>query len=147
MRLPLPLVSTALVVFPQLAFGSMRDALLQSHESLHIILLKRSWPTDGKCHAHTLHDPHMPLLASVVVGKKALRFSSSVRVAVIESGANSSVEEPHFFRYRITRIAQVFRGVWGVSPTKFRRGSFGSEAPYESEAGSEETARLVNFGS
>jgi AraC family transcriptional regulator len=40
-------------------------------------------------------------------------------------------------------FAQVFRSVWGVSPTEYRQDLVGSEAIYMSEAWSEDTPRLV----
>src|SRR5882672_4740792 len=43
-------------------------------------------------------------------------------------------------------FAQVFRDVWGVSPTEYRQDIVGSEAIWASETGSEDTSRLVVAG-
>jgi AraC family transcriptional regulator len=40
-------------------------------------------------------------------------------------------------------FAQVFRGVWGVSPTEYRQDLAGNEATSASETFSEDTPRLV----
>jgi AraC-like DNA-binding protein len=40
-------------------------------------------------------------------------------------------------------FAQVFRGVWGVSPTEYRQDFGGSEATNRSETGSDDTSSLV----
>jgi AraC family transcriptional regulator len=82
--------------------------------------------------------PHQFVLRQRLERAKTLLCAPNARVLDVAVACGFKTQQ-HF--------AQVFRGVWGVSPTKFRRGSFGSEAPSESEAGSEETARLVNFGS
>jgi hypothetical protein len=44
-------------------------------------------------------------------------------------------------------FAQVFRDVWGVSPTEYRQDLVGSEATCASETWSEDTPRLVICGS
>jgi len=43
-------------------------------------------------------------------------------------------------------FAQVFRGVWGVSPTEYRQELVGSEATGASEARSEDTRLQVISG-
>jgi AraC family transcriptional regulator len=43
-------------------------------------------------------------------------------------------------------FAQVFRGVWGVSPTEYRQELVGSEATGASEARSGDTPLLVISG-
>jgi AraC family transcriptional regulator len=43
-------------------------------------------------------------------------------------------------------FAQVFREVWGFSPTEYRQDLLGSEATCASETGSEDTQRLVVCG-
>jgi AraC-like DNA-binding protein len=40
-------------------------------------------------------------------------------------------------------FAQVFRDVYGISPTEYRQDLVGPEATYVSEASSEDTPRLV----
>ena len=82
--------------------------------------------------------PHQFFLRQRLERAKAMLRAPEARVLDVAVACGFKTQQ-HF--------AQVFRDVWGVSPTEYRQGPVGSEETCAADTGSEDTARLVNFGS
>src|ERR1700756_4952746 len=82
--------------------------------------------------------PHQFVLRERLERAKAMLRAPDARVLDVAVACGFKTQQ-HF--------AQVFRGVWGVSPTRYRQDFLGDEATCESEACSEGTSQLVNRGS
>jgi len=78
--------------------------------------------------------PHQFVLRQRLERAKAMLRAPDARVLDVAVACGFKTQQ-HF--------AQVFRDVWGVSPTEYRQDLVGSEATYASETGSEDTPRLV----
>jgi AraC family transcriptional regulator len=78
--------------------------------------------------------PHQFVLRQRLERAKAMLRAPDARVLDVALACGFKTQQ-HF--------AQVFRDVWGVSPTEYRRDLVGSEATCVSETGSEDTPRLV----
>jgi AraC family transcriptional regulator len=79
--------------------------------------------------------PHQFLLRQRLERAKAMLRSPDARVLDVALACGFKTQQ-HF--------AQVFRDVWGVSPTAYRQDIVGSEATCASETGSEDTSRLIS---
>ena len=82
--------------------------------------------------------PHQFVLRQRLERAKAMLRAPDARVLDVAVACGFKTQQ-HF--------AQVFREVWGVSPTEYRQDLVGSEATCASETGSEDTRRLVVCGS
>jgi AraC family transcriptional regulator len=82
--------------------------------------------------------PHQFVLRQRLERAKAMLRAPDVRVLDVAVACGFKTQQ-HF--------AQVFRDVWGVSPTEYRQDVVGSEATCASETCSEDTPRLVICGS
>jgi AraC family transcriptional regulator len=82
--------------------------------------------------------PHQFVLRQRLERAKAMLRAPDARVLHVAVACGFKTQQ-HF--------AQVFRDVWGVSPTEYRQDIVGSEATCESETCSEDTPRLVICGS
>jgi AraC family transcriptional regulator len=78
--------------------------------------------------------PHQFVLRQRLERAKAMLRAPDARVLDVALGCGFKTQQ-HF--------AQVFRDVWGVSPTEYRQHLFGSEAARASESESEDTLRLM----
>ena len=78
--------------------------------------------------------PHQFVLRQKVERAKAMLRAPDARVLDVAVACGFKTQQ-HF--------AQVFRDVWGVSPTEYRQDLVGSEATCASETCSEDTPRLV----
>jgi AraC family transcriptional regulator len=81
--------------------------------------------------------PHQFVLRQRVERAKALLRAPDARVLDVAVACGFKTQQ-HF--------AQVFREVWGVSPTEYRQDFVGSEATRASETCSEDTARPLVYG-
>ena len=81
--------------------------------------------------------PHQFVLHQRLERAKAMLRAPDARVLDVAVACGFKTQQ-HF--------AQVFRDVWGVSPTEYRQDLVGSEATGTSETGSEDTSRLVIAG-
>jgi AraC family transcriptional regulator len=81
--------------------------------------------------------PHQFVLRQRLERAKAMLRAPDARVLDVAVACGFKTQQ-HF--------AQVFRDVWGVSPTEYRQDLVGSEATWASESGSENTSRLVIAG-
>src|SRR6266702_285396 len=81
--------------------------------------------------------PHQFVLRQRLERAKALLRAPDARVLDVALACGFKTQQ-HF--------AQVFRGVWGVSPTEYRQELVGSEATGASQAHSEDTPLLVISG-
>jgi AraC family transcriptional regulator len=81
--------------------------------------------------------PHQFVLRQRLERAKAMLRDPDARVLDVAVACGFKTQQ-HF--------AQVFRDVWGVSPTEYRQDLVGSEATGASETGSEDTSRLVIAG-
>ena len=81
--------------------------------------------------------PHQFVLRQRLERAKAMLRAPDARVLDVAVACGFKTQQ-HF--------AQVFRDVWGVSPTEYRQDLVGSEATRTSEKGSEDTLRLVISG-
>jgi AraC family transcriptional regulator len=81
--------------------------------------------------------PHQFVLRERLERAKAMLRAPDARVLDVALACGFKTQQ-HF--------AQVFRGVWGVSPTEYRQELVGSEAPGASEARSGDTRVLVISG-
>jgi AraC family transcriptional regulator len=77
--------------------------------------------------------PHQFVLRQRVERAKAMLRAPDARVLDVAVACGFKTQQ-HF--------AQVFRDIWGISPTEFRQNLAGSEAPRSSETLSEDTLRL-----
>jgi AraC family transcriptional regulator len=82
----------------------------------------------------THETPHQFVLRQRVERAKAMLRAPNARVLDVAVACGFKTQQ-HF--------AQVFRDVWGVSPTEYRQALVGSEETEASEACSEETASLL----
>ena len=82
--------------------------------------------------------PHQFVLRQRLDRAKAMLRAPDARVLDVAVACGFKTQQ-HF--------AQVFRGVWGVSPTEYRRDVAGYEATCASAACAEDTPRLVISGS
>jgi AraC family transcriptional regulator len=82
--------------------------------------------------------PHRFVLRQRLERAKAMLRARDARVLDVAVACGFKTQQ-HF--------AQVFRDVWGVSPTEYRKDLVGSEATYASEPSSEDTQRLVIYDS
>jgi AraC family transcriptional regulator len=78
--------------------------------------------------------PHQFVLGQRLERAKAMLRAPHARVLDVAVACGFKTQQ-HF--------AQVFRGVWGVSPTEYRQDLAGNEATSASETFSEDTPRLV----
>src|SRR5438876_1815654 len=78
--------------------------------------------------------PHQFVLRQRLKRAKAMLRAPDARVLDVAVACGFKTQQ-HF--------AQVFRGVWGVSPTEYRQDLVGSEATAASETFTEDTPRLV----
>lgn len=78
--------------------------------------------------------PHRFVLRQRLERAKAMLRTPDARVLDVAVACGFKTQQ-HF--------AQVFRDLWGVSPTEYRQDLFGSQAIYASETSSEDTPRLV----
>src|SRR4051812_20313856 len=78
--------------------------------------------------------PHQFVLRQKLERAKAMLRAPDARVLDVAVACGFKTQQ-HF--------AQVFRGVWGVSPTEYRQDLVGSEATAASETFTEDTPRLV----
>jgi AraC family transcriptional regulator len=78
--------------------------------------------------------PHQFVLRQRIERAKAMLRAPEARVLDVAVACGFKTQQ-HF--------AQVFRGVWGVSPTEYRQDLVGPEATCASETCSEDTLRLV----
>jgi AraC family transcriptional regulator len=78
--------------------------------------------------------PHRFVLRQRLERAKAMLLAPDARVLDVAVACGFKTQQ-HF--------AQVFRDVWGVSPTEYRQDLVGPEATYASETCSEDTPRLV----
>ena len=78
--------------------------------------------------------PHRFVLRQRLERAKAMLRAPDARVLDVAVACGFKTQQ-HF--------AQLFRTVWGVSPTEYRQDLVDSEATYVSETGSEDTPRLV----
>jgi len=78
--------------------------------------------------------PHQFVLRQRLERAKAMLRAPDARVLDVAVACGFKTQQ-HF--------AQVFRNVWGVSPTEYRQDLVGSEATRASETCSEDTPRLV----
>src|ERR1700757_4643961 len=81
--------------------------------------------------------PHQFVLRQRVERAKSMLRAPDGRVLDVALACGFKTQQ-HF--------AQVFRDVWGVSPTEYRQDLVGAEATRASEIGSDNTARLVIAG-
>jgi AraC family transcriptional regulator len=81
--------------------------------------------------------PHQFVLRQRLERAKAMLRVPDARVLDVAVACGFKTQQ-HF--------AQVFRDVWGVSPTEYRQDLVGSEATCASETCSEDTTRLVIYG-
>jgi AraC family transcriptional regulator len=81
--------------------------------------------------------PHQFVLRQRLERAKGMLRAPDARVLDVALACGFKTQQ-HF--------AQVFRGVWGVSPTEYRQELVGSEATRASEAHSEDTPLLVISG-
>jgi AraC family transcriptional regulator len=81
--------------------------------------------------------PHQFVLRQRLERAKAMLRAPEARVLDVALACGFKTQQ-HF--------AQVFRDVWGVSPTEYRQDLVGAEATRASETGSENTSRLVIAG-
>jgi AraC family transcriptional regulator len=81
--------------------------------------------------------PHQFVLRHRLERAKAMLRAPDARVLDVAVACGFKTQQ-HF--------AQVFRDVWRVSPTEYRRDIVGSEATSVSGTGSEDTARLLIYG-
>jgi AraC family transcriptional regulator len=81
--------------------------------------------------------PHQFVLRQRVERAKAMLRAPDARVLDVAVACGFKTQQ-HF--------AQVFRDVWGVSPTEYRQDLVDSEATCASETCSEDTLRLVVYG-
>ena len=81
--------------------------------------------------------PHQFVLRQRLERAKGMLRAPDARVLDVALACGFKTQQ-HF--------AQVFRGVWGVSPTEYRQELVGSEATRASEAHSEDTTLLVISG-
>jgi AraC family transcriptional regulator len=81
--------------------------------------------------------PHQFVLRQRLARAKGMLRAPDARVLDVALACGFKTQQ-HF--------AQVFRGVWGVSPTEYRQELVGSEATGASEARSEDTPLLVISG-
>jgi AraC family transcriptional regulator len=81
--------------------------------------------------------PHQFVLRQRLERAKGMLRAPDARVLDVALACGFKTQQ-HF--------AQVFRGVWGVSPTEYRQELVGSEATGASEAHSEDTPLLVISG-
>ena len=81
--------------------------------------------------------PHQFVLRQRLKRAKAMLRAPDARILDVAVACGFKTQQ-HF--------AQVFRDVWGVSPTEYRQDLLGSEATCASETGSEDTQRLVVCG-
>jgi AraC family transcriptional regulator len=77
--------------------------------------------------------PHQFVLRQRVERAKAMLRAPDARVLDVAVACGFKTQQ-HF--------AQVFRDIWGISPTEFRQNLVGSEAPRSSETLSEDSLRL-----
>jgi AraC family transcriptional regulator len=82
--------------------------------------------------------PHQFVLRQRVERAKAMLRAPDARVLAVAVACGFKTQQ-HF--------AQVFRSVCGISPTEYRQDLVGSEATCASETCSEDTPRLVIYGS
>jgi AraC family transcriptional regulator len=85
----------------------------------------------------TGESPHQFVLHQRLERAKAMLCAPDARVLDVAVACGFKTQQ-HF--------AQVFRGVWGVSPTEYRQELVGSEATCASETCSEDAPRLVIHG-
>src|SRR4029077_13868405 len=78
--------------------------------------------------------PHQFILRQRLERAKAMLLAPDARILDVAVACGFKTQQ-HF--------AQVFRDVWGVSPTEYRQDLVGAEATRASETGSENTSRLV----
>jgi AraC family transcriptional regulator len=78
--------------------------------------------------------PHQFVLRQRLERAKGMLRAPDARVLDVALACGFKTQQ-HF--------AQVFRGVWGVSPTEYRQDFGGSEATNRSETGSDDTSSLV----
>jgi AraC-like DNA-binding protein len=78
--------------------------------------------------------PHQFVLQQRLERAKAMLRAPDARILDVAVASGFKTQQ-HF--------AQVFRDVWGVSPTEYRQDVAGSEATCASETCSEDTPRLV----
>jgi len=81
--------------------------------------------------------PHQFVLRQRLARARAMLRAPDARVLDVAVACGFKTQQ-HF--------AQVFRDVWGVSPTEYRQDLIGSEATWTSESDSENTSRLVIAG-
>jgi AraC family transcriptional regulator len=81
--------------------------------------------------------PHQFVLRQRLERAKAMLRAPDARVLDVAVACGFKTQQ-HF--------AQVFRDVWGVSPTEYRQDFVDSEATWASETGSEHTSNLVISG-
>src|ERR1700694_6030497 len=81
--------------------------------------------------------PHQFVLRQRLERARAMLRAPDARVLDVAVACGFKTQQ-HF--------AQVFRDVWGVSPTEYRQYLVGSQATSTSETGSEDTSRLVIAG-
>src|SRR6202045_219850 len=81
--------------------------------------------------------PHQFVLRQRIGRAKAMLRAPDARVLDVAIACGFKTQQ-HF--------AQVFRDVWGVSPTEYRQDLVGSQATWASETGSEDTPPLVISG-
>jgi AraC family transcriptional regulator len=82
--------------------------------------------------------PHQFVLRQRLERAKAMLRAPGARVLDVAVACGFKTQQ-HF--------AQVFRDLWGVSPTEYRQDLVGSQAARAAETGREETSRLVISGS